>query len=68
MPSYSYVCQVCGIDFEKRLPINADHEQVSCPDGHTYVQRIYTAPRVTFKGSGFYATDSRRHSNAHSSS
>jgi len=24
------------------------------------VRRIYTAPQVTFKGSGFYATDSKK--------
>jgi putative FmdB family regulatory protein len=62
MPSYSYVCQVCGLEFEKQMPINADHTHVKCPKGHTRLQRLYTAPRITFKGSGFYSTDSRKHS------
>lgn len=68
MPSYSYVCQVCGLEFEKHLPINADHEHVSCPNGHTRLQRIYSAPPVTFKGSGFYITDSRKQGSATTSS
>jgi putative FmdB family regulatory protein len=68
MPSYSYVCQVCGVEFEKHLSINADHQQVQCPNGHSAPQRIYTAPRITFKGSGFYVTDSRKQGSPQSSS
>jgi putative FmdB family regulatory protein len=62
MPSYSYRCQVCGLEFEKHMPINADHNHVKCPNGHSRLQRLYSAPEVTFKGSGFYTTDSRKHS------
>jgi predicted nucleic acid-binding Zn ribbon protein len=56
------------MEFEKRLSIHANHEQVSCPNGHAHPQRIYSAPRITFKGSGFYVTDSRKHGSTQSSS
>jgi putative FmdB family regulatory protein len=66
MPSYTYICQTCGMQFEKHLSISADHEHITCPNGHTQTQRVYTAPRVTFKGSGFYVTDNK--TKTHSSS
>jgi len=68
MPSYSYRCPICGEEFEKSLAINADHEHVCCPNGHASVQRIYTAPRIKFKGSGFYVNDSKKNAKVHSSS
>jgi predicted nucleic acid-binding Zn ribbon protein len=56
------------MEFEKHLSMTADHEHVRCPNGHSHPQRIYTAPRINFKGSGFYVTDSRNHSSVQSSS
>ena len=68
MPSYSYRCLVCEEQFEKSMAINADHEHVSCPNGHISVDRIYTAPRINFKGSGFYINDNKKKAIVNSSS
>ena len=67
MPSYSYRCQVCGEEFEKTIEINADHDHVNCPSGHSRVNRVYTPPLINFKGSGFYVTDSKKKNKAHTS-
>ena len=60
MPEYSFICQKCGAHFNQHLAFNADRTHLSCPNGHNSVQRIYTAPQVTFKGNGFYVTDSKK--------
>jgi len=62
MPEYSFICQKCGAHFSHHLTFNADRSNLSCPNGHQNVQRIYTAPQVTFKGRGFYVTDSKKES------
>ncbi len=60
MPDYSFICQQCGAHFTQHLSFNADRQHLSCPNGHKSVQRIYSAPQVTFKGSGFYVTDTKK--------
>ncbi len=60
MPEYSFICQTCGAHFNQHLNFNADRTHLTCPNGHHNVRRIYNAPQVTFKGSGFYATDSKK--------
>jgi putative FmdB family regulatory protein len=57
MPSYEFSCLSCGRTFERSLPMDADHDNVRCPAGHSRVRRIYSAAPVFFKGSGFYVTD-----------
>ena len=57
MPLYEYVCSICGRNFEKSLPVGIDKLEVRCPAGHRKVHRIYSAPVVMYKGSGFYCTD-----------
>jgi putative FmdB family regulatory protein len=59
MPRYEFYCASCGQTFEKGLPLEANHTEVRCPSCHHRAQRIYTAPMVMFKGSGFYVTDHR---------
>lgn len=59
MPVYEFSCPSCGQTFEKSLPMSADLKQVRCPSGHPHVRRVYSAPPVMFKGSGFYVTDHR---------
>lgn len=59
MPVYEFSCPVCGKTFEKNLPMSADLTKVRCPSGHAHVRRVYSAPPVMFKGSGFYVTDHR---------
>ena len=58
MPTYTYQCDDCGTVFNKHLSFNDDPNQVTCPkNGSRHVHRIYSAPPVVFKGSGFYVTD-----------
>ena len=65
MPTYTYQCDDCGTVFNKHLSFNDDPNRVTCPkNGSRHVHRIYSAPPVVFKGSGFYVTD---HSAAKSS-
>ena len=60
MPVYSLVCPVCGERFDERLSYNDDAHSVACPKGHSGVRRVFSAPSVVFKGSGFYVTDHRK--------
>src|SRR2546423_5475827 len=67
MPTYEYVCEKCGHQFEKIQPISAKPLAV-CPQdlcvqkrwGKGKVKRaISTGGGLIFKGSGFYTTDYR---------
>jgi putative FmdB family regulatory protein len=60
MPEYSFHCPQCGTKFDQHLDISSDRSHIRCPNGHPNVQRRYTAPQVSFKGSGFYITDSKK--------
>lgn len=59
MPTYNYVCKVCGKKFEQFVPFSQDPEAVICPNGHLEVRRLFSAPAIVFKGSGWYSTDHR---------
>ncbi|MBW8012646.1 MAG: hypothetical protein FVQ83_15630 [Chloroflexi bacterium] len=59
MPSYNFKCNVCGQVFEKHLPVHNNQKIVACPNGHKHVERVYSAPAIVFKGSGFYLNDNR---------
>ncbi len=67
MPTYEYVCEKCGHQFEKFQPITDKALRV-CPQesckqkrwGKGPVKRLIGAGAgVIFKGSGFYITDYR---------
>jgi len=67
MPTYEYVCEKCGHQFEKVQPISAKTLTV-CPEdscaqkrwGKGKVKRAISAGGgLLFKGSGFYITDYR---------
>jgi putative FmdB family regulatory protein len=67
MPTYEYVCEKCGHQFEKVQPISAKSLSV-CPEdlcaqkrwGKGKVRRaISGGAGVIFKGTGFYITDYR---------
>ena len=60
MPVYEYRCQQCAHQYEKREGFDAPSLQ-SCPTCGGSARRVLHAPPIVFKGSGFYATDSRRH-------
>src|SRR5690349_3909592 len=67
MPTYEYVCEKCGHQFEKKQPISAK-PLTTCPEddcsqkrwGKGKVKRVIsTGGGLIFKGSGFYTTDYR---------
>jgi putative FmdB family regulatory protein len=58
MPIYEYRCAVCGAVFD-RMTSFEDDSMAICPNGHSDTLRIFSAPGIVFKGSGFYVTDSR---------
>ena len=60
MPTYEYLCDNCGHDFEKFQSITARPLR-KCPDcGKNQLKRLIgTGAGVIFKGSGFYETDYR---------
>ena len=59
MPTYTYRCQNCGVEFDKVQKF-ADKPLTRCPECRTgSVRRIPQPPAIVFKGSGWYATDHR---------
>ena len=63
MPTYEYVCEGCGHEFERFESITARPLR-SCPKcGKKKVKRLIgTGAGIIFKGSGFYQTDYRSES------
>jgi putative FmdB family regulatory protein len=58
MPTYLYKCTECGHRFEHAQGFHDDPLEV-CPDCGGLTRRVIGNVGVTFKGSGFYRTDSR---------
>lgn len=67
MPTYEYVCEKCGHEFEAAQPMSAPPLK-TCPEdacarkkwGHGKVKKkISSGAGLLFKGSGFYITDYR---------
>ena len=67
MPTYEYACTNCGHRFDVRQGFN-DAPISDCPKCGANVRRVLYPAGVIFKGSGWYATDSRKGSASHSSS
>lgn len=67
MPTYEYACTSCGHRFDVRQSFN-DAPISDCPKCGASVRRVLYPAGVIFKGSGWYATDSRKGSASHSSS
>ena len=67
MPTYEYACTDCGHRFDVRQGFN-DAPISDCPKCGANVRRVLYPAGVIFKGSGWYATDSRKGSASHSSS
>ena len=57
MPNYEYKCVACEHIFE--LWQNVGDAAPPCPECESEVKKVFHAPRVIFKGSGFYVTDLR---------
>lgn len=58
VPRYDYACEECEHRFEAVHPITSDALSV-CPECGGTLRRVIGAVGVSFKGSGFYRTDSR---------
>ncbi|WP_147068480.1 FmdB family zinc ribbon protein [Terrabacter aerolatus] len=59
MPTYSYACQECGHAFDIRQSFTDDSLTV-CPEcGEPRLRKVIHPVGISFKGSGFYKTDSR---------
>lgn len=58
MPVYAYKCTSCGHTFERKQSFS-DAPLTVCPDCQGELKKIFGNVAVTFKGSGFYRTDSR---------
>ena len=56
MPLYAYRCTQCGHKFEKIQNFSAEPES-ECPKCHGVLERPLTAPRLNFKGAGWYIND-----------
>lgn len=60
MPTYDYICDGCGHEFEAFESIKAD-PQTDCPEckERKLRRKIGAGAAILFKGSGFYQTDYR---------
>lgn len=59
MPIYTYRCENCGVQFERRQKFS-DEPLKRCPEcTKNTLRKVYLPVGIVFKGSGFYATDNR---------
>ena len=58
MPTYQYRCVDCGAPLEAVQKFT-DDALTECPNCGGTLRKVFSAVGVVFKGSGFYATDSR---------
>ena len=55
MPVYDYACE-CGNTRTQTVSIQVKDFKAVCDCGKE-MKRVYAAPNIKFKGSGFYTTD-----------
>jgi putative FmdB family regulatory protein len=58
MPTYDYRCRDCGQSLEVQQSIH-DDPLTECPACGGTLKKVFSAVGISFKGSGFYKTDSR---------
>lgn len=63
MPTYAYACTSCDHRFEVRQSFS-DAALSECPECTGAVRKLFNTVGIVFKGSGFYATDSRSSASA----
>jgi putative FmdB family regulatory protein len=56
MPTYEYRCRDCGHTFDV-VQAMSDETLTVCPVCGGELRKVFAAPAISFKGSGFYATD-----------
>jgi putative FmdB family regulatory protein len=67
MPTYEYTCKNCGANLEIFQKFT-DKPLKNCAECGGELQKVFHASGVVFKGSGFYATDSRASATKNTSS
>ncbi|HLI53302.1 MAG TPA: FmdB family zinc ribbon protein [Acidimicrobiales bacterium] len=58
MPTYEYACKNCGEHLEVVQSFK-DEPLTECPACHGTLRKVFGSIGISFKGSGFYKTDSR---------
>lgn len=58
MPTYGYRCPSCSAEFDVWQKMS-DEPGAPCPKCGTQARRLFFPAGIVFKGTGFYATDSR---------
>jgi len=66
MPTYQYRCLDCSAQHEVVQKFT-DDPLSECPECDGTLRKVFSAVGVVFKGSGFYATDSRAKKSSSSS-
>ena len=56
MPTYEYACRDCGHTFEI-VQSMWDDPLTMCPECGGNLRKVFAPPAISFKGTGFYATD-----------
>ena len=58
MPTYEYACTACGhrLDAVQKF---TDDALTECPECVGKLRKVFGAPGIVLKGSGFYKTDTR---------
>jgi putative FmdB family regulatory protein len=56
VPTYEYTCRDCGHTFEI-VQSMTDEPLSMCPECGGSLRKVFAPPAISFKGSGFYATD-----------
>jgi putative FmdB family regulatory protein len=56
VPTYEYTCRDCGHTFEI-VQSMWDEPLTMCPECGGSLRKVFAPPAISFKGSGFYATD-----------
>lgn len=67
MPIYEYACTACGERTEAKQSFD-DPPLETCPACGGKLRKLYSPVGIVFKGSGFYATDSKGSTNKSTSS
>ncbi|ROR73401.1 FmdB family zinc ribbon protein [Bogoriella caseilytica] len=67
MPTYAYRCTACGEELEVKQSFS-DASLTECPACAGSLRKLFGSVGVTFKGSGFYRTDSRASATSSSAS
>ena len=67
VPTYEYRCRSCGDELEV-VQSFSDDPLTECPSCGGQLRKVFGSIGVTFKGSGFYKTDSRSSGSSSSTS